>query len=176
MITHFVSTASSNTECGSPLHGNTAVFEGEVISGEKIRYLFGTEFFFHLVPIEYGWEIAVAHKTFPGNLARLTPPWHFVPNPRFIEGWHFRNRSNTGPNDGSVNASQNLREFIFSPEVAYGQVLQRKPTPKEIERISQFGRGTLEVMNYELDEKRPGQRATMIRMNFRACLSWASDY
>ena len=47
----------------------------------------------------------------------LTPPWHLVPNPRYVEGWHFRNASNTGPNDGSVNAPQETREFIFSPEV-----------------------------------------------------------
>ena len=50
----------------------------------------------------------------------MTPPWHFVPNAREIEGWHFRNGDNTAPNDASVNALQELREFIFSPAVGRG--------------------------------------------------------
>lgn len=144
-------------------------------AGDQIRSPFAAEFYFELISIEYGWEISITHRTRSGNLARLTPPWHFVPNPRYIEGWHFRNRSNTGPNDGSVNAPQKLREFIFSPEAIDGHGLQRKPTPKEIERLSQFGSGSLEILEYELDEKTPSQRASMIRMNYRVCLSWAND-
>jgi hypothetical protein len=59
-----------------------------------------------LVPGREGWfQISVKGRE-QEDLSRLTPPWHFVPNPREIEGWHFRNDRNTGPNDGSVNAPQ----------------------------------------------------------------------
>ena len=34
-------------------------------------------------------------------------------NPRYVEAWHFRNRANTDPNEGDVNAPQHEREFAF---------------------------------------------------------------
>ena len=34
-------------------------------------------------------------------------------NHRLLEGWHFRNQANTGPNEGDVNAPQREREFDF---------------------------------------------------------------
>jgi hypothetical protein len=42
----------------------------------------------------------------------VSPPFH--DNYEFdIVGWEFRNENNTGPNDGSVNAPQEDREFNF---------------------------------------------------------------
>jgi hypothetical protein len=65
-----------------------------------------------------GWLLEVATKGREAeDLSRLTPPWHCAPNPRQIEGWHVRNVDNSAPNDGSVNAPQEFREFIFSPAV-----------------------------------------------------------
>ena len=70
------------------------------------------------MPVSEGWLLEVTSRDRHNeDLARLTPPWHFTPNPRQIDGWHFRNVENTGPHDGSVNAPQELREFVFSPRV-----------------------------------------------------------
>ncbi len=55
----------------------------------------------------------------PGDMANfaavLTPPLYGV-SARHLEGWHFRNRDNTGPNavgDKNVNAPQTTRPFCF---------------------------------------------------------------
>ncbi len=155
------------------------MFEGGLTTGEREVRPFGPGFTFVLTPIQRGWEISVTHESSAGNIARLTPPWHFVPNPRYIEGWHFRNASNTGPNDGSVNAPQEHREFIFSPEVNQtidGTGSNRDPTLEEMERIRQFGQGRLEVLKYDLTRPKLGERASMVRLHYRVCLSWPRDF
>jgi len=63
-----------------------------------------------LTPVSEGWFLAVTTEgRETEDLSRLTPPWHFVPNPREIEGWHFRNADNTGPNDGGVSSARAVR-------------------------------------------------------------------
>ena len=81
-------------------------FTGAVKAGERWEHQFGGQFIFALEPLEFGWFVTVYERGRKEDLARLTPPFHFVPNPREVEGWHFRNEDNTGPNDGSVNAPQ----------------------------------------------------------------------
>jgi hypothetical protein len=107
------------------------------------------------------------------DLSRLTPPWHFVPNPREIEGWHFRNCDNSGPNDGTVNAPQELRDFIFSPEVGRGIDYNGSATTAEdVERVQAFGRGWLRITEYRLTPPSRGDRAAFEWFNFSACLTW----
>jgi len=82
-------------------------FSAEVREGEVYAAEFGGEFVFRLEPRPCEWEIVVREKGGEENIARLTPPLHGVPNPRAIEGWHFRNTDNTGPNEAgakNVNA------------------------------------------------------------------------
>ena len=106
------------------------------------------------------------------DLSRLTPPWHFVPNAREIEGWHFRNKDNTGPNDGSVNAPQEIRDFIFSPEVGRGIEYNGSATTSEdVARVRAFGRGWLRLDHYELSPPRRGERATIESLTFTVCLT-----
>jgi hypothetical protein len=107
------------------------------------------------------------------DLSRLTPPWHFVPNPREIEGWQFRNADNTGPNDGSVNAPQELREFIFSP--ALGLELEyhgSATTAEDVEKVRRFGRGWFFIESYRLTAPRRGERAAFESLTFSACVTW----
>jgi hypothetical protein len=63
-----------------------------------------------------GWEILIsdtAHdRCSHGFNAIVTPPFHGE-NPVFIAGYQFRNADNTAPNDGSVNAPQEVRSFNF---------------------------------------------------------------
>ncbi len=101
----------------TPAPGRSAErVEGEVTRGQVFSKATSGGWILRLVPAEEGWYLAITMKGRESeDLSRLTPPWHFSPNPRHIDWW--RNADNTGPNDGSVNAPQNLREFIFSPQV-----------------------------------------------------------
>src|SRR5438128_881500 len=124
-------------------------FTGTVKAGERFEHPFGGRFIFTLKPSEFGWFLTISEKGRDEDLARLTPPLHFVPNPREIEGWHFRNANNTGPNDGSVNAPGRQRDFIFSPEV--GRTIEydgSNTTEEDVARVEAFGRGTLTLLDY----------------------------
>jgi hypothetical protein len=130
-----------------------------------------------LRPLADGWFLQVTVKgREKEDLARLTPPWHFVPNPREIEGWHFRNAENTGPNDGGVNAPQELREFIFSPSVGRDIEYHGSGTSKdEVDKVRAFGRGWLFIERYTLTPTARGTRAAFETMAFSACLTWPRD-
>jgi hypothetical protein len=150
--------------------------EGEVAKGQVFSKAMSGGWILVLVPVQEGWllEIAVKGRE-TEDLSRLTPPWHFVPNPREIEGWHFRNADNTGPHEGSVNAPQELREFIFSPQV--GREIQEplatsSPTIEEVERVQAIGRGWLHFDEFRITPPRRGERASFELLKFSACLTW----
>lgn len=148
---------------------DTVTFSGDVMRGEKFSRIFHDSMAFVLDPIESGWEIGIFLKGRPGeNIARLTPPFHSVPNPRFVEGWHFRNESNTGPNDGSVNAPGSVREFIFSSKV--GLSMEYPPTVDQLEEVKRDGTGMLEIIEAELGNLFPEKQANVVRMRFRVML------
>lgn len=130
-----------------------------------------------LAPVDRGWFLTVAMKDREAeDLARLTPPWHFVPNPRQIEGWHLRNAENTGPNDGSVNAPAELREFIFSPSVGRGiEYNGSATTSDDVEKVRSFGRGWLHIASYQLTPLKRGERAAFESLTFSACLTWPAS-
>jgi hypothetical protein len=156
-------------------------FTGEVRAGERFEKAFGGRFRFILKPIPTGWMIAVREEGRDEDLSRLTPPFHFVPNPRDIEGWHFRNADNTGPNEAgakNVNAPGKVREFIFSPEVGKtidGPDAGRSPTPEEIEAVSRFGHGTVTIRAYRLADLMAGRQARFAWMRFEMRVQWASS-
>ena len=150
--------------------------EGNVTRGQMFSKATSGGWILRLVPTPEGWllEIAVKGRE-TEDLSRLTPPLHFVPNPRSIEGSHFRNADNTGPNQGSVNAPQELREFIFSPQVGreiQGPQAASSPTTEDVERVQAFGRGWLRVDEFQLTPPRRGERASFERLKFSACLTW----
>lgn len=88
----------SNNGC----HPGQYRFTGTVVRGQSFSHRFDG-FVLTLVPTEFGWSIDISHGK-QHYLANMTGPRHFVPNPIEIEGWHFRNAANTGPNTGDVNA------------------------------------------------------------------------
>jgi hypothetical protein len=158
---------------------SSTVIRGEVSEGKAFERFFGPDFMFRLQPIPYGWSIEVRVRGRKDDISRFTPPWHFVPNPRDVEGWHFRNADNTGPNDGSVNAPQEQRDFIFSPEVGStigGPGANRWPTTEEMERVAAFGRGTLSITDLVLADPEPGKTAGIVRMKFHVNLRWPASY
>jgi len=151
-----------------------ASFEAQLKKGERFKESFGPGLTILLEPREYGWEIIVRDDRPEENIARLTPPFHIVPNPRYLEGWHFRNSDNTGPNDGSVNAPQDEREFIFSPEV--GRSIDYPVTPTQAGKLSAFGRGLLVVKSMELGNLQRDERAHLERLEFEVQLSWPASW
>jgi hypothetical protein len=152
--------------------------QGAVVRDEAFAATTPGGWLLTLAPVqrEGGWMLQVTTPDRPDeDLARLTPPLHFTPNSREIYGWHFRNAANTGPNDGSVNASGAFREFIFSPEVGreiQGPDAQAGPTAKDAERVEAYGRGWLLIESYVLTPAQAGERAAFESLSFSACLTW----
>lgn len=99
-------------------------FTGQVTRGEWYEQEINANLLFCLIPYEYaevgfmGWWITLRNKTEngcrtgPEYAGPVTPPFYGV-NELSVLGWHFRNADNTGPNDGSVNAPQEIRQFRF---------------------------------------------------------------
>jgi hypothetical protein len=155
---------------------------GEVKMGQPFEKSFGPAFRFHLTPTPCGWLIVIRDEQKSEDISRLTHPFHFVPNPREIEGWHFRNSDNSGPNeagDKNVNAPGEIREFIFSPEVGKSIAppeAKRQPTVEEIDRVRHFGHGRLKILDYRLTDLIPGQQAKFEWMRFEVELSWPAGF
>ena len=167
-------TAQPVPVCPSQPDREVASIRGEVRAGEQFEAETGS-FLFRLRPYETGWLISVYEPDRDDELSHLTPPWHFVPTPRDIQGWHFRNVDNTGPNDGTVNAPQERREFIFSPEV--GRTIEYRgsgTSAEDVERVKAFGRGELTILDYQLTPPQRGGSARLLRMKFDVCMSWPS--
>ena len=137
---------------------------GEISAGTHFTAPVGPGWNFELDPDAYGWMIRLRAPD-GDDLARITPPFHFVPNPRDLFGWHFRNRANTGPNVGDVNAPQETRNFIFDREIRPDW-----PDATRVERAE--GRGTLVITEFSLSPPEQGERAHFTRLAFEACLSW----
>ena len=161
--------------CHLPATRQEISFTGSITAGERFEHRLGERFIFALEPTEFGWRIAIYEKSRDEDLSRLTPPFHFVPNPRWIEGWHFRNEENTGPNVGSVNAPQREREFIFSPKVGrtiQGPAARASATSEELVRVESFGKGTLWITNMTLSPPERSKQARLMQLSFKCDVSW----
>jgi hypothetical protein len=154
------------------VRGKTEIFEGSVTTGRPYRHDLWDGLRFELVPKELGWKLVIRDTTRQEeDLASLTPPWHFVPNPTQIEGWHFRNKENTGPNQGDVNAPGRSRDFIFSPEV--GRSIQgpsANTTEEEVQRVEDRGRGVLDIEEMVLTPPVKNEQAGIQSMRFRVAI------
>lgn len=136
-------------------------FSGRVEAGKQFRRTFGGRFEFVLEPMSEGWQIMVREFGRNEDLARLTPPFHFVPNPRDIEGWHFlKNPSECADRPYHADAGPaNSREFIFSPEV--GKTIAGPDSSKafideNIDAVKKFGRGKMDIKQFKLAPGRNG--------------------
>lgn len=134
-------------------------FAGEVDAGESYSRWFGPALEFVLLPLAGGWEIVVRGTGSPENLARLTPPLHFVPNPRYIDPWHVLPVPPGCDGHDPQQAPGPRREFIYSPEVGAtidGPDASRSVTPAEIEEIRRAGHGVLEILAVTAGPARDG--------------------
>lgn len=131
-----------------------AEFSGTVQAGERFSKPFGPGLEFLLEPTPSGWEIVVKQDSRDENLAGLTPPLHFVPNPREIDAWHLVKFPAFchHPYDDETGPPQN-RKFVFSPEVGLtiaGPQATRAVTPDDIAAVGRFGHGTLTIEGFKI--------------------------
>ena len=165
------------------------VLQGEIQRGDTIVHPFehnGLMYEFRLVPVGHGWQIWVGD---PRNRQRnhvvvATPPYRGI-NPAIVQGWHFRNADNSGPNiagEGNVNAAQKTREFAFVLDGAGYQgarealeILMWPEDRKEAEitdaekRLAAIpkAQAALEIVALELGNLIKGEQAWIERLAFR---------
>jgi tetratricopeptide (TPR) repeat protein len=154
---------------------------GHVVRGQTFEQRIGDGLVFRLTPDPQGWTIGVIRAGRPEEdyAGIATPPYRGI-NPRYVEGWHFRNRANTGPNEGDVNAPQHERGFAFvvTPE-GYRAAATALDTllwglPSEVERArarealqaASRGRGALRITGSTLGNLVPGAQARFESLTF----------
>lgn len=170
------------------------VTRGTVIRDQVFSWQIGARLFFHLVPSGLGWTMSVSstegvasgsEDTVAGrNFAGIvTPPYRGM-NSLDIEGWHFRNADNSGPNSADslgVNAPQMTRGFGFvlndSDYLKALAALQTmlwpgSATEDELVEASRIhnaiikGEGTLVIRRLWLNNLVPGKQAGIDSMIF----------
>ncbi len=125
-------------------------FTGEVAGGETYSHWFGPALEFALLPMGGGWEIAVRQPTSLDNLARLTPPLHFLPNPRDIEPWHLLAVPPACAPPDLEQPPGPRRDFLYSRAVGVtidGPDTSRAVTPEETEQVRRDGHGVMEILS-----------------------------
>lgn len=163
---------------GQPAAGTLPTEAAEVYGAHPFYQEVGRGWYFALIPQPHGWAIRLYENAAIGDavdLSEITPPHGGAPNPRDLFGWHFRNAANTGPNEGDVNAPQQLRRFFFSPALV-GTGGFRPSTDPDAPRLSapdpEDGIGWIEVLDYGLSDLEPGARARMTYLRFQGCITW----
>ena len=174
---------------GSEAHPRSVTFAGDVLKGRSFEKPIGANLFFRLVPQELGWTIFVGSKADAANnfCGVVTPPYRGI-NALQIEGWHFRNFDNTGPNKAgskNVNAPQELREFYFVlSEADYRSAMDALQvvlwpysySKQQIDRAERAhanlrkGNGTLTIRDLKLNTLERGKRAGIDRATFNVAL------
>jgi hypothetical protein len=155
-----------------------------VLKGRSFERQIGANLFFRLVPEELGWSISVGSKAVRENFCSVvTPPYRGM-NALVIEGWHFRNSDNSGPNEPgpkNVNAPQELREFYFVLNEAdyrrafdalqillwpYSYSKQQIDAAEGAHAKVRKGRGKLMIRDLKLNVLELGKQAGIDRMAF----------
>ncbi len=166
--------------------------DGAVTRGERFAWPLPGGLAFELRPLLQGWVIWIGDPARPeDNYATVATPPFRGPNPTLIQGWHFRNADNTGPNasgPGNVNAPQHTRRFRFVLDKARFDTAMATlgvafwpgdRGPAEVDaardafRAIEKADGTLQITDLELGNLVAGERAWIERARFtlRLCRS-----
>lgn len=167
-------------------------FRGHILRGQAFEQNISQTLVFRLIPHQYGWQIWIGNKTKPLDdyVGVVTPPYYGM-NARFIEGWHFRNSDNSGPNELGpkvVQAPQRERRFYFvlneqDYKAAYEGLDTRDVTSKE-ERKKRWARreelnpqrGKLTITHLDLGNLVLDEKARIETMEFEVELSLPPDF
>ncbi len=156
--------------CGGKLGWVAHVVTATIEHPEPAMFEAG-ERFLTLVPTEFGWRIGLLDRDGHEAAMFAAPMRPVETNPLNIAGWHFRNRENTGPNTGDVNAPQHERRFAFGTMAVDPSKKPELLTPSS--PVEGFGGiGVLSILDFTLTPHRPGSRAAFTSLAFSACLVW----
>ena len=155
--------------------------------GREFSLQFSQGLVFHLLPYEDGWVAQVKPLSYPKDkfsngapdFASVTPPFH-GPNAADIQGQHFRNSDNTGPNElgpKNVNAPGKIRQIQYCSSVKEFLNWQKEYDDYQSGRCLQSSKGcfsslgcrqilTLEIYDLRLTNLIAGQQARIERMEF----------
>jgi hypothetical protein len=160
--------AAATQSCGGDVGWASREFTGSVQSGDTFSHKAGTGTLL-LAPARHGWQIQMLENGQP--IPVFSPPLRPIEtNATNIAGWHFRNRDNTGPNTGDVNAPQHLRRFAFG---SMASNVSQNPELLSPARQEGFGGlGELIIEELTLTAPQPGERASINEMRFTVCLVW----
>lgn len=172
-------------EVGYSAELSSIKFSGQVKKGEPFEKDIGGGLVFRLVPNELGWDISIGTKDILDDnfCSVVTPPYHGT-NMIDIQGWHFRNSDNSGPNEPgpkNVNVPGEEREFLFvlnRPDFktalddlqkmlwSYSFTeTQVKDAAIQHEKLRK-GHGVLTAHDLKLNHLEPGQQAGIDAMKF----------
>lgn len=165
----------------------TKHFSGHVRRGERYEHSLSNGIRFVLQPEDEGWRVAMYGPDTTQNLVGIaTPPYHGV-NEADIQAWHFRNKDNSGPNKGDVNAPQKERAFYFlenpSDYPAFAEALDRAlhaPQPNGDDNADSImasklqGEGMLRIRDMKLGGLATGTDPYIESMDFEVTLKHAS--
>ncbi len=157
-------------------------FKGAVSRGQIFEKEISNDLVFRLDQSGQDWGIWIGDKSETNHdfSALATPPFHGM-NSSYIEGWHFRNSDNSGPNEAgekNVNAPQHERRFCFflneaDYQIAYyyrnDQLLSSDEERHEIQekfRSLEAKAGTLNITHLELGNLLINERAWIEHMKF----------
>ncbi len=179
--------AASRVAAPAECAGNTSglTIDGAVTRGERFAWPLPGGLAFELWPLLQGWVIWIGDPARPEDnyAAVATPPFH-GPNPTLIQGWHFRNADNTGPNapgTKNVNAPQHTRRFRFVLDKARFDTAMETLAlvhwpgdrgPAEVDaardafRAIERADGSLQITDLELGTLVSGERAWIERASF----------
>ncbi len=186
--------AASRITAPAECAGNTSelTIDGAVARGERFARPLPGGLAFELRPLLGGWVIWIGDPARPEeNYAAVATPPFRGPNPTLIQGWHFRNADNTGPNapgPKNVNAPQHSRGFRFVLDKARFDTAMEtlavvlwpgERGPAEVDaardayRAIEKADGTLQITDLELGNLVAGERAWIERARFtlRLCRS-----
>lgn len=172
MIVFLVSPANATQSCGGEPGWASEDFDGRVSDGDTYTHAFNKKTFV-LGPSRHGWKILMLDEH-GQEIPMFSPPARPVETSALnIAGWHFRNLSNTGPNTGDVNAPQKIRRFSYG---VLAKRAHRNPDlrpPKASALPDGFGGiGRLMIEDFKLADLGKRQKARMVALTFRVCLTW----
>ncbi len=144
---------------------------GEATEGVDVRQAVGPFLLQLRSEGEDGWDLAVLEPGRLDNLAQLTAPPR-GPSPLEIFAWHFRSDDNTGPPVQANGVVGRHRPFIFSPELGRTMTFNLDTLGEDRERAAAYGRGSFDILEYEMTPRQLGESPRLLWMKFSACLTW----
>jgi len=157
--------------CAAPSGRQARQVTAEVTEGEDVTRPIGPFLLRLRSEGEDGWDFALLEPGRLDNLAQLTSPVH-GPSPLDIFAWHFRSDDNTGPPVSAGSPGGRHRAFVFSPEVGRTMTFNIDTLADDRERAAAYGRGTFDVLEYEMTPRQLGETPRILWMKFAVCVTW----